>query len=338
MSIRTKNIKSFFKNKTILITGGTGSFGKQLVSYLLKNKFPLLKIIVFSRDEFKQFELSKIFPEEKYPCMRYFIGDVRDKDRLMLALQGVDYVIHAAALKQVPVAEYNPFEAIKTNIIGSQNLIECCLNNTVKKVIALSTDKAAAPLNLYGATKLCSEKLFITANNIIGKKKISFSVVRYGNVLGSRGSVIPEFFKQKQRGTLFITDKEMTRFSISLEESVDFVMLALISSVGGEIFVPKIPSFRIIDLAQIISSKSKIKFTGIRDGEKIYEELITIPESLNTFESKNYYLILPFLHKKFSFLIKRLKKITKPFSYNSSNCFILKKEQIKSLLVKNKFI
>jgi UDP-N-acetylglucosamine 4,6-dehydratase len=333
-----RNIRNFFKNKTILITGGTGSFGKQLVSYLLKNKLPILKIIVFSRDEFKQFELSKIFPEEKYPCMRYFIGDVRDKDRLMLALQGVDYVIHAAALKQVPVAEYNPFEAIKTNIIGSQNLIECCLNNTVKKVIALSTDKAAAPLNLYGATKLCSEKLFIAANNIIGKKKISFSVVRYGNVLGSRGSVIPEFFKQKQRGKLFITDKEMTRFSISLEESVDFVMLALISSVGGEIFVPKIPSFRIIDLAQVISSKSKIKFTGIRAGEKIYEELITIPESLNTFESKNYYLILPFLHKKFSFLIKRLKKITKPFSYNSSNCFILKKEQIKSLLVKNKFI
>lgn len=333
-----RNIINFFKNKTILITGGTGSFGKQLVSYLLKNKLPILKIIVFSRDEFKQFELSKIFPEEKYPCMRYFIGDVRDKDRLMLALQGVDYVIHAAALKQVLVAEYNPFEAIKTNIIGSQNLIECCLNNTVKKVIALSTDKAAAPLNLYGATKLCSEKLFIAANNIIGKKKISFSVVRYGNVLGSRGSVIPEFFKQKQRGTLFITDKEMTRFSISLEESVDFVMLALISSVGGEIFVPKIPSFRIIDLAQVISSKSKIKFTGIRAGEKIYEELITIPESLNTFESKNYYLILPFLHKKFSFLIKGLKKITKPFSYNSSNCFILKKEQIKSLLVKNKFI
>ena len=338
MSIVPKNIKNFFKNKTILITGGTGSFGKQLVSYLLKNKLPLLKIIVFSRDEFKQFELSKVFPEEKYPCMRYFIGDVRDRDRLMLALQGVDYVIHAAALKQVPVAEYNPFEAIKTNIIGSQNLIECCLNNTVKKVIALSTDKAAAPLNLYGATKLCSEKLFIAANNIIGKKKISFSVVRYGNVLGSRGSVIPEFFKQKQRGTLFITDKEMTRFSISLEESVDFVMLALISSVGGEIFVPKIPSFRIIDLAQVISSKSKIKFTGIRAGEKIYEELITIPESLNTFESKNYYLILPFLHKKFSFLIKRLKKTTKTFSYNSSNCLILKKEQIKSLLVKNKFI
>jgi UDP-N-acetylglucosamine 4,6-dehydratase (inverting) len=333
-----KNSKKFFKNKTILITGGTGSFGKQLVSYLIKNKFPLLKIIIFSRDEFKQFELSKIFPEEKFPCMRYFIGDIRDKDRLMLALQGVDYVIHAAALKQVPVAEYNPFEAIKTNIIGSQNLIECCLNNTVKKVIALSTDKAAAPLNLYGATKLCSEKLFVAANNIIGKKKISFSVVRYGNVLGSRGSVIPEFLKQKQTGTLHVTDKEMTRFSITLNETVDFVMLALLNSVGGEIFVPKIPSFRIIDLAQVISPESNIKFIGIRAGEKIYEELITIPESFNVFESDKFYLILPFFHKKFSILIKKLKKTSESFSYNSSNCFILKKNEIKSLLIENKFI
>ena len=333
-----RNIKNFFKNKTILITGGTGSFGKQLVSYLLKNKLPLLKIIVFSRDEFKQFELSKIFPEEKYPCMRYFIGDVRDKDRLMLALQGVDYVIHAAALKQVPVAEYNPFEAIKTNIIGSQNLIECCLNNTVKKVIALSTDKAAAPLNLYGATKLCSEKLFVAANNIIGKKKISYSVVRYGNVLGSRGSVIPEFLKQKKKGTLFITNKEMTRFSISLDETVDFVLYALLSSIGGEIFIPKISSFRIIDLAKVISPESKIKFTGVRAGEKIYEELITIPESSNVFESNKFYLILPFFHKKFSLLTSKLKKKSQLFSYNSSNCFILNKNQIKSLLIKNKFI
>jgi UDP-N-acetylglucosamine 4,6-dehydratase (inverting) len=332
------NTKNFFKNKSILITGGTGSFGKQLISYFLKNKFPFLKIIVFSRDEFKQFELSKIFPEEKFPCMRYFIGDVRDKDRLMLALQGVDYVIHAAALKQVPIAEYNPFEAIKTNIIGSQNLIEACLGNRVKKVIALSTDKAAAPLNLYGATKLCSEKLFIAANNIIGKRDLTFSVVRYGNVLGSRGSVIPEFLKQKETGMLFITDKEMTRFSITLDESVNFVLFALVSSIGGEIFVPKISSFRIIDLAQVISPNGKIKFTGIRSGEKIYEELITIPESLNTLESKNFYLILPSLDKKFSSLAKKLKKNFKSFSYNSSNCSILEKNQIKSLLIKNKFI
>jgi len=332
------NTKNFFKNKSILITGGTGSFGKQLISYFLKNKFPLLKIIVFSRDEFKQFELSKIFPEEKYSCMRYFIGDVRDKSRLMLALQGVDYVFHTAALKQVPIAEYNPFEAIKTNIIGSQNLIEACLDNRVKKVIALSTDKAAAPLNLYGATKLCSEKLFIAANNMIGKRGPIFSVVRYGNVLGSRGSVVPEFLEQKKTGMLFITDKEMTRFTITLDESVNFVLFALKISIGGEIFVPKISSFRIIDIAQVISPNCKIKFTGIRSGEKIYEELITSPESLNTLESKNFYLILPSFDKRFSSLEKKLKKNFKSFSYNSSNCSILEKNQIRSLLIKNKFI
>jgi len=307
---------------------------------LLKNSFPFSRIIIFSRDEFKQFELSKLFPENKFPNIRFFIGDVRDKSRLELALNNVDYVIHAAALKHVPIAEYNPFEAIKTNIIGSQNLIEACLTSNVKKVIALSTDKAAAPLNLYGATKLCSEKLFVAANNIKGKKDITFSVLRYGNVLGSRGSVIPEFFKQKESGKLFITHEEMTRFSISLDQCVNMALFSLSNSIGGEIFVPKISSFKIVDLAKVIAPYGKLKFIGIRPGEKIYEELITMAESANVIESKNYYLILPSFDKKFSYYLnnKEWKKVIKNFSYNSSNCLILSKTQIKSLLKENRFI
>jgi UDP-N-acetylglucosamine 4,6-dehydratase len=332
--------KNIFKKKSILITGGTGSFGKSFLSYLLKNSFPFSRIIIFSRDEFKQFELSKLFPENKFPNIRFFIGDVRDKSRLELALNDVDYVIHAAALKHVPIAEYNPFEAIKTNIIGSQNLIEACLTSNVKKVIALSTDKAAAPLNLYGATKLCSEKLFVAANNIKGKKDITFSVLRYGNVLGSRGSVIPEFFKQKESGKLFITHEEMTRFSISLDQCVNMALFSLSNSIGGEIFVPKISSFKIVDLAKVIAPYGKLKFIGIRPGEKIYEELITMAESANVIESKNYYLILPSFDKKFSYYLnnKEWKKVIKNFSYNSSNCLILSKTQIKSLLKENRFI
>lgn len=332
--------KNIFKKKSILITGGTGSFGKSFLSYLLKNSFPFSRIIIFSRDEFKQFELSKLFPENKFPNIRFFIGDVRDKSRLELALNDVDYVIHAAALKHVPIAEYNPFEAIKTNIIGSQNLIEACLTSNVKKVIALSTDKAAAPLNLYGATKLCSEKLFVSANNIKGKKDITFSVLRYGNVLGSRGSVIPEFFKQKESGKLFITDKEMTRFSISLDQCVNMALFSLSNSIGGEIFVPKISSFKIVDLAKVIAPYRKLKFIGIRPGEKIYEELITTAESANVIESKNYYLILPSFDKRFSYYLnnKEWKKVVTNFSYNSSNCLILSKTQIKSLLKENRFI
>jgi UDP-N-acetylglucosamine 4,6-dehydratase (inverting) len=307
---------------------------------LLKNSFPFSRIIIFSRDEFKQFELSKLFPENKFPNIRFFIGDVRDKSRLELALNDVDYVIHAAALKHVPIAEYNPFEAIKTNIMGSQNLIEACLTSNVKKVIALSTDKAAAPLNLYGATKLCSEKLFVAANNIKGKKDITFSVLRYGNVLGSRGSVIPEFFKQKESGKLFITHEEMTRFSISLDQCVNMALFSLSNSIGGEIFVPKISSFKIVDLAKVIAPYGKLKFIGIRPGEKIYEELITMAESANVIESKNYYLILPSFDKRFSYYFnnKEWKKVIKNFSYNSSNCLILNKRQIKSLLKENRFI
>ena len=259
--------------KSILITGGTGSFGRAWVRHILKKYKKIRRLVIFSRDELKQFEMEKEFSVKKYPCMRYFIGDVRDSERLTVALRDIDYVIHAAALKQVPTAEYNPIETIKTNIIGAQNLIEASLKNKVQKLIALSTDKASSPINLYGATKLCSDKLFIAANNIKGKKKISFSIVRYGNVMGSRGSVIPVFLNSKKTGTLLITDNRMTRFNLTLSQSVEMVEWALKNSIGGEIFVPKIPSYKILDLAKAICPNCKIKIIGIRSGEKLHENL-----------------------------------------------------------------
>ncbi len=308
-------------NKVILITGGTGSFGKAFTKTILKKYKSIKKLIIFSRDEFKQYELKKIFPEKKYPCMRYFLGDVRDLNRLNLAFKEVDYVIHAAALKQVDTAEYNPFEFINTNIMGAQNVIEAALNNKVKKVIALSTDKAAAPINLYGATKLCSDKLFISANNISGKRDIIFSVVRYGNVMNSRGSVIPLFKQSKEKGFFNITNKRMTRFNITLTEGVNFVLYALKNSLGSEIFVPKLKSYNILDVARSISSKAKINYIGIREGEKINEEMITISDSYNTIETNKFYIILPTkIPNKSKYLKKfKAKKITKPFSYNSSD-------------------
>jgi len=329
-----------FKNKTILITGGTGSFGKAFLKYLLINHKDIKKIIIFSRDELKQFELSTQFSEKKYPNIRYFLGDIRDKDRLDRAMEGVDYVIHAAALKQVPAAEYNPFEVIKTNVIGAQNIIEACLNTNVKKVIALSTDKACAPINLYGATKLCSDKLFISANNIVGKRKLSFSVVRYGNVMGSRGSVIPEFFKQKKSGSINITNKNMTRFNITMQQSIDLVIWSLKNSIGGEIFVPKIPSYKILDLAKTIAPDAKINIIGTRPGEKIHEELITESESGNAVELKKYFVILTSLITdsngkalKNYWNSKKNKKIKKEFSYKSNtNNDFLSVENIKKLI------
>ena len=236
---------TFLKNKTLLVTGGTGSFGKAFLKKIIKDYRDIKKLIIFSRDELKQFELSQKFDEKKYKFLRFFIGDIRDLQRLERALEGVDYVVHAAALKQVVTSEYNPFETIKTNVIGAQNLIEACLNKSVKKVVALSTDKASSPINLYGATKLCSDKLFISANNIKGKRKLVFSVARYGNVMGSRGSVIPIFNEQKKSQVLKITDQKMTRFSLPIEESVELVLYALKNAIGGEIFVPKIPSFKV---------------------------------------------------------------------------------------------
>ena len=281
-------------NKTILITGGTGSLGKALTKRILLKFKKIKKIIIFSRDEFKQFNMEKVFPEKKYKCIRYFLGDVRDLARLEQALKGVDYVIHTAALKQVPTAEYNPFEYIKTNVIGAQNLITASINQGVKKVIALSTDKACSPINLYGATKLCSDKLFISSNNLSGKSGTIFSVVRYGNVFASRGSVIPYFIDlNNNKEPITITDKKMTRFNISLEEGVEAVMWSLKNLKGQEILVPKIPSFKITDLVQAINSKAKLKLIGVRPGEKLHEELISNSDSQLTIDIGKYYLILP---------------------------------------------
>ena len=280
-------------NKTILVTGGTGSFGKKFIRTILEN-FEPKKIIIYSRDELKQFEMQQAEPFKTHKDnLRFFIGDVRDLQRLQMAMTGVDYVIHAAALKQVPACEYNPFEAVKTNILGGQNVIDAALHNKVSKVVALSTDKAAAPINLYGATKLASDKLFIAANNYRGKHNIRFSVVRYGNVMGSRGSVIPFFINKKQDSVLPITDYRMTRFNITLQEGVDMVMRALKQMWGGELYVPKIPSYKIADLAKAIAPDCKTKEIGIRPGEKLHEEMITETDSLRTIEFKDYYVILP---------------------------------------------
>ena len=280
------------ENKSLLVTGGTGSFGKSFIKTVLK-KYKPKKIIVYSRDELKQSEMQEEFPDYGKSLMRYFIGDVRDYDRLKMALNGVDIVVHAAALKQVPAAEYNPFEAVKTNILGAQNVIDAAISSGVKKVIALSTDKAAAPINLYGATKLASDKLFVAANNYSGGHDIRFSVVRYGNVMGSRGSVIPFFLKKKSTGVLPITDKRMTRFNITLEKGVLFVLECLDKMWGGELFVPKIKSYRILDVAKAIAPECKLDFVGIRPGEKLHEEMITKTDALSSIEFEKYFVILP---------------------------------------------
>ena len=279
--------------KSILITGGTGTFGKAFVKTIIERFPEVNRLVVFSRDELKQYEMAQQFPESKYSALRYFIGDVRDADRLRRAMEGIDIVIHAAALKQVPAAEYNPFECIKTNVLGAQNVIEACLDTGVKRVIALSTDKAAAPINLYGATKLCSDKLFTAANNIKGHRDLSFSVVRYGNVMGSRGSVIPFFLERRKTGVLPITDPAMTRFNISLQDGVDMVLWALEHAQGGEIFVPKIPSYRITDVAAAIGPDCEHSIIGVRPGEKIHEEMITGSDSFNTVDLGKYFAILP---------------------------------------------
>ncbi|NGX17177.1 UDP-N-acetylglucosamine 4,6-dehydratase (inverting) [Wenzhouxiangella sp. XN24] len=278
--------------QSILVTGGTGSFGKAFIRTVLARHPDIKRLVVFSRDELKQFEMAQEFSPERYPGLRYFLGDVRDEARLSRALEGIDTVVHAAALKQVPAAEYNPFEFIKTNVLGAQNVIDACLNNDVKRVVALSTDKAAAPINLYGATKLCSDKLFTAANNIKGWRDLRFSVVRYGNVMGSRGSVIPFFLEKRKTGVLPITHGDMTRFNITLQEGVDMVLWALENAHGGEIFVPKIPSYRILDVAAAIGPDCRHEVLGIRPGEKIHEEMITSSDSFYTVDLGDYYAIL----------------------------------------------
>lgn len=279
--------------KSVLVTGGTGSFGKKFVELVLERYPRVRRVIIFSRDELKQFEMAQLYPANKYPQVRFFVGDVRDRDRLYRAMEDVDVVVHAAALKQVPACEYNPFEAIKTNVLGAQNVIDAAMDRGIRKVVALSTDKAAAPINLYGATKLCSDKLFISANNYKGKRNILFSVVRYGNVMGSRGSVIPFFLDKRESGVLPITDTRMTRFNITLEEGVNLVLFALANMWGGELFVPKIPSYRILDVAEAIAPTAKHEVIGIRPGEKLHEEMITQTDAHVTVEFDDYFVILP---------------------------------------------
>ena len=309
-------------NKSILITGGTGSLGKALTEYIFKNHPDIARLVIYSRDEQKQFQMAQDYTADKYPQIRFFIGDVRDKDRLVRAMKGIDYVIHAAAMKHVHIAEYNPDECIATNVVGAQNVVHACLETSVSRVVALSTDKACAPINLYGATKLTSDKLFVAANNIRGNNPIRFSVVRYGNVMGSNGSVIPFFIKKKKEGKLPITDPNMTRFNISLTEGVAMVIHALEYAWGGEIFVPKIPSYRITDVATAIGPECEQVTVGIRPGEKVHEEMITSSDSFYTYDLGKYYTIIPSTHKweLEEFISNFNARLVEPgFSYNSGD-------------------
>ena len=309
-------------DKSVLITGGTGSFGKMFTKLILERFPSVRRLVILSRDEQKHYQMAIEYPENKYPVMRYFIGDVRDESRLVSAFEGIDIVIHAAAMKHVHLAEYNPMECVKTNILGAENVINAALKCGVKKVVALSTDKAAAPINLYGATKLASDKLFIAANNIRGKRDITFSVVRYGNVMGSNGSVMPFFLKKRKDGVLPITDKQMTRFNISLQDGCEMVFNAIENAWGGEIFVPKIPSYKIIDVATAIAPDCKQEEVGIRPGEKLHEEMITVSDSYNTLDLGKYYAILPqqpiFDVEEYKAHFKA-KNVAQGFSYNSGD-------------------
>jgi UDP-N-acetylglucosamine 4,6-dehydratase (inverting) len=311
-----------FKNKSILITGGTGSFGKNFIKTFLKKYPDVRRLIVYSRDEQKQFVMSNQEPFKSAICMRYLIGDVRDLSRLKRAFEDVDFVVHAAAMKHVHIAEFNPDECIKTNVIGAQNVISAALELKVKKVVALSTDKACAPINLYGATKLTSDKLFVAANNLTGSKSISFSVVRYGNVIGSNGSVVPFFLNKRNEGEITITHPEMTRFNITLDQGIDMVINAFKNSMGGEIFIPKIPSYKILDVVDAIAPSCKKVIVGIRPGEKIHEQMISPADSYNTYDIGNYYVILPTKvnWNLLDFVSKfNAKKVKENFSYSSDS-------------------
>lgn len=325
--------------KSVLITGGTGSLGKHLTKTILSQYPGIKRLVIFSRDEQKQFQMSQLFPNSKYPGIRYFIGDVRDADRLKRAFKDIDHVIHAAAMKHVPIAEYNPSECIKTNVLGAENVINAALETDVKSVVALSTDKAAAPINLYGATKLTSDKLFIAANNIRGKRNIRFSVVRYGNVMGSNGSVIPFFINKRKDGVIPITDPEMTRFNITLQGGVDMVLHAMETAWGGEIFVPKIPSYRITELATAIAPECRQEIVGIRPGEKVHEEMITSSDSFTTYDLGKYYAILPQVTNfDLNDYIRHFgaKPVERGFQYNSGqNSEWVSVDEIRRLIIEH---
>lgn len=327
---------TFNSSSRILLTGGTGSFGKAFIAETLRRYPDIQRLVIYSRDELKQWELQQLYPSDRYPQLRMFLGDVRDRDRLRRALEGIDTVVHAAALKQVPAAEYNPIEFINTNVLGAENVVQACLDTDVKRVVALSTDKAAAPINLYGATKLCSDKLFIAANNIKGTRDLRFSVVRYGNVMGSRGSVIPFFLDKAKTGVLPITDPAMTRFNISLSEGVAMVLWTLENALGGELFVPKIPSYRITDVADAIGPSCEKPITGIRPGEKIHEEMITASDSFTTIDLGEYYAILPsdgLVQQRYQDADIIITVVPTGFAYNSgSNPDFLSVEQLRELI------
>lgn len=326
------------EDQSILVTGGTGSFGNAFVNKILKETPNIKRLVIFSRDELKQYEMQLKFPEAKFPGIRFFLGDLRDQERVCQALEGIDTVVHAAALKQVPMAEYNPFEYIKTNVNGAHNLIQAAIRADVKNIVALSTDKAAAPVNLYGATKLCSDKLFIAANNFKGQRDLKISVVRYGNVLGSRGSVIPFFLKERESGILPITHKNMTRFTITLEKGVEMVIWAIQNALGGEVYIPKIPSYRISDVAAVIGPNCEHQIVGVRPGEKIHEELIVSAESLNTIDIGDYYAVLPaFIEDLRENLLKKHdgRPVPEGFSYDSgSNPNFLSRDELSLMIDK----
>lgn len=325
--------------KSILVTGGTGSFGKKFTEVVLKRYPDIKKLVIFSRDELKQYEMAQDFPVHRFPQIRFFIGDVRDAERTRRACEGIDIIIHAAALKHVPIAEYNPIECIKTNVTGAENVVNAAMDCNVKTVIALSTDKAAAPINLYGATKLCSDKLFIASNNFKGARDLKFSIVRYGNVLGSRGSVVPFFLHKRKEGVLPITNKNMTRFNITLQEGVDMVLYAIENAWGGEVFVPKIPSYKIMTVAEAVAPECKTELVGIRPGEKLHEEMITETDSLNTFDCGKYYVIAPTVPtwdlKKWAVKFNA-KKVQIGFRYNSeTNTDWLNISQLREQIVQH---
>jgi UDP-N-acetylglucosamine 4,6-dehydratase (inverting) len=332
-------VDSMLNGQKILVTGGTGSFGKKFVERVLEKYPDVRRLVIYSRDELKQYDMRLMFPESKYPQLRFFIGDIRDGERFKRAVEGIDIIVHAAALKQVPAAEYNPIECIKTNVLGAENVVNAALDCGVKKVIALSTDKAAAPINLYGATKLCSDKLFTASNNFVGSRDLRFSVVRYGNVLGSRGSVVPFFMEKRKSGVLPITHEDMTRFNITLEEGVDLVLYAIEHAWGGELFVPKIPSYKITALAEAIAPDCRTEIVGIRPGEKIHEEMITETDALNTYDCGRYYVIAPSVPRwKLEDWSKvfNAKKVPIGFCYNSGrNTDWLSVEQIRDLVVQH---